>query len=93
MLNDQIVAGESVHFATRVAAPAPQTTAGTVKEAFTLALCRQPDNRELVRCTQYLRQQCDAFQRSGDNPRDASKHALTELCHTLLNTSEFLYAE
>jgi hypothetical protein len=93
MLNDQIVAEESAHFATRVAALAPQTTDGTVKEAFTLALCRQPDNRELARCAQYLRQQSEIFQESGENPHDASKHALTELCHTLLNTSEFLYAE
>jgi hypothetical protein len=93
MLNDQIVAEESTHFAGRVASLAPPTTDGTVKEAFTLALCRQPDNRELTRCTQYLRRQSETFQESGENPRDASKHALTELCHTLLNTSEFLYAE
>jgi hypothetical protein len=93
MLNDQIVADESAHFATRVAALAPQTTDGTIKEVFNLALCRQPDNRELTRCEQYLRQQSATFQESGENPRDASKHALTELCHTLLNTSEFLYAE
>jgi hypothetical protein len=93
MLNDQIVAEESAHFATRVAALAPQTSDGTIKEAFTLALGRPPDNRELTRCAQYLRQQNETFQESGENPLDASKHALTELCHTLLNTSEFLYAE
>jgi hypothetical protein len=93
MLNDQIVAEESTHFAARVLVVAPQTTEGTIKEAFSLALCRQPDNRELARCTQYLRVQSETFQESGENPRDASRHALTELCHTLLNTSEFLYAE
>jgi hypothetical protein len=93
MLNDQIVAEESVHFATRVAALAPPTADGTVTAAFSLALCRQPDHRELVRCMQFLRQQSDTFRESGDSTRDASKRALTELCHTLLNTSEFLYAE
>ncbi len=93
MLNDQIVAEESAHFAGRVAALVPQTSDGTIKEAFTLALCRQPDDRELARCKSYFRQQSDAFQKSGDNPCDAYRHALTELCHTLLNTSEFLYAE
>ena len=42
---------KSAHFAARVAALAPQTIDGTVEEAFTVALCRLPDNRELARCT------------------------------------------
>ncbi len=68
MLNDQIVAEESAHFATRVAALAPQTSDGTIKEAFTLALGRPPDNRELARCIQYLRQQSETFRRIRRKP-------------------------
>jgi hypothetical protein len=93
MLNDQFVAEESAHFAARIATQSLPTDEVAVDRAFALALCRTPDDREVRRCTAYLNTQRDAFESAGETTHDATRHAFTELCHTLLNTSEFLYAE
>jgi hypothetical protein len=93
MLNDEFVADESAHFAARLANSSLPNNEIAVERAFALALCRTPDDREVRRCAAYLNTQRDAFETAGETTHDATRHALTELCHTLLNTSEFLYAE
>jgi len=93
MLNDEFVADEAVHFAARVASHSPPTSADEIRRAFSIALCRLPNHEEENRCTAYLDRQRTAFKTAGASDREASRQALTELCHTLLNTSEFLYAE
>jgi hypothetical protein len=93
MLNDQFVADEAVHFAARVASQSPPTSGEAVRRAFSLALGRRPDSSEIQRCKDYLDRQHAAFKTAGDSDAVASRQALVELCHTLFNTSEFLYAE
>jgi hypothetical protein len=93
MLNDEFVADKAVHFAARVASPSQSTSTAEVRRAFSIALCRLPNHKEENRCTAYLDRQRTAFKTEGATDREANRQALTELCHTLLNTSEFLYAE
>jgi hypothetical protein len=93
MLNDEFVADEAVHFAARVAGESPPANTDEIRRAFSIALCRLPNHKEEDRCTAYLDRQRTAFKTAGATDRDANRQALTELCHTLLNTSEFLYAE
>jgi hypothetical protein len=95
MLNDQFVADEAVHFAARVASqPQPQPTSeSAVQSAFSLALGRLPNDNEIRGCTTFLDRQRSVFKTVGTSDSDATRQALIELCHTLLNTSEFLYAE
>jgi uncharacterized protein DUF1553/uncharacterized protein DUF1549 len=93
MLNDEFVADEAVHFAARVASHSPPTSADEIRRAFSIALCRLPNHKEENRCTAYLDHQRTTFKSAGTTDREADRQALTELCHTLLNTSEFLYSE
>ena len=93
MLNDEFVADEAVHFAARVASESAPTSTDEIRRAFSIALCRFPNHKEADRCTAYLNRQRTAFKTAGTSDREANRQALTELCHTLLNTSEFLYAE
>ncbi len=93
MLNDEFVADEAVHFAARVARESSPTSTDEIRRAFSIALCRLPNHKEETRCAAYLDRQQTAFKMAGATDREANRQALTELCHTLLNTSEFLYAE
>jgi hypothetical protein len=91
MKNDAFVAENARHFARRVASTA--TGDGAVRLAFRLALVRRPSTAELAICTRLLARNSLAYRQAGRSPAEADRLALVELCHTLLNTSEFLYVE
>ena len=60
--------------------------------AYRLLLCRAPDSEETNLCRQHLADQTARFRATGQDDPAASQSALQQLCHTLLNTSELLYA-
>jgi hypothetical protein len=91
MLNDEFVAEEAEHLASRVAAAGSQEQA--VRAAFCLALARVPTSSETRQCIGFLLRQRQALQQSRTPENLASKQSLTQLCRTLFNTSEFLYSE
>jgi len=93
MLNDTFVADEAEHFADRILQHAQPTPADAVRSAFTVAFARSPNDGELHRCTTFLAKQHDSFKTAGRSKGDADRSAVVQLCHTLLNASEFLYAE
>jgi hypothetical protein len=92
MLNDEFIADEAEHLAGRAAA-ASEAPDRAVETAFGLALSRQPTQREVRQCSEFLSRQNAAFQRAGATATRAGQKALAQLCRTLLNTSEFLYSE
>jgi len=93
MLNDAFVLEQAGHFADRVSRAVPsQSTEDRIRLAFELALTRPPNTEELRWCSQMLRQTAERFQIENVSPGEAATRALPQLCHTLLNTSEFLFA-
>jgi hypothetical protein len=89
MLNDAFVAEQAAAFADRVLRRAGNAgQEGVIRTAFRLALARQPTDAELRICSDLLTRTS-----GGADQRHPTRPALVELCHTLLNTSEFLYAE
>lgn len=93
LLNDAFLAEQAEHFAQRVERTAPASTDERITLAFRLALTRLPLESERKVCRDLLRRQADLFAAKGLSPTDASHQALVQLCLTLFNTSEFLYAE
>lgn len=84
MLNDRFVLEHAEHLAARVAKAAGSDTAKQIDLAFRIALGRSPRDSERASCEV-------AF---GNFARqDTEAKALIQLCHTLLNTSEFLYVQ
>jgi len=59
--------------------------------AFQRVLARQPSVDERRRSVDFLEHQATLYRDKGLDGRIATHKALTRLCHTLLNTSEFLY--
>jgi hypothetical protein len=93
MLNDRFVDEQAVQFAARVAGVAGSTGERAIRAAFRLALARQPTAAEIKICSDLLDRQAAVYRSEKVPPQEAERKALVQLCHTLLNTSEFLYAE
>ncbi len=93
MLNDAFVAEQARHFAGRVARLGGPDRGRAVRTAFRLALAREPTANEVGICTRLLERQAAAGREGGAPAGEAERQALVQLCQTLLNTSEFLYAE
>ena len=98
MLNDDFVIEQAEQFAQRVIREADDaSTSARVEKAYELALDRRPSDEERQWCVDLVHRQAARF--APDHSVDESLHqnasaqALSQLCHTLLNTSEFLYVE
>jgi hypothetical protein len=92
MLNDRFVVDQAEFLAGRVAeaagGPAPERR---VQAAFRITLGRPPTDAESSWCLAQLGRHDDYYRGQGLPPDRAAHESLTHLCHTLLNTSEFLY--
>ena len=93
MLNDAFVAEQAENLAKRIEDRSPTSAEARVEELFRLALARRPNAVEMTAGLDLLAEQAQRALRSGATPEAAEHHGLTQLCHTVLNTSEFLYAE
>ncbi|HET6327596.1 MAG TPA: DUF1553 domain-containing protein, partial [Planctomycetaceae bacterium] len=93
MLNDEFIAQEAEHLASRVAADSSLSGELAVRKAFSLALARDPSARETRQCLEFLDRQRQECKKGGTSDAHAVKTALAQLCRTLYNTSEFLYSE
>jgi len=93
MLNDAFVAGQAVHFTGRVKRLAGDSREDAIRGAFRLALARPPSAAEMAICSRLVERHVGAFRAAKSSPADADYKALAQMCHTLLNTSEFLYLE
>ena len=93
MLNDVFLAEQAERFAARVEASATGALEERIVRAFRLALARRPNESEQRTCRELLARQAELHVAAGADSDSASHKALVQLCHTLFNTSEFLYAE
>ena len=91
LLNDEFVLMQSQLFAARVKLAAGAEAAGQVRQAYRIALSREPSAREMTGSLEFL-----AKQRAhhGAKPAaDAEIAALTDLCNVVLNLNEFVYVQ
>jgi hypothetical protein len=93
MLNDPFVLEHAEHLADRIARTAGSDRNRQIESAFRLALARRPDVQEAKWCAEHLENQAAVYRAAKLSADQAERKALTSLCHALLNTSEFLYAE
>ena len=89
MLNDAFLAVQAQRFAERVRGMAGAGHRRQIDIAFRIALARPPTETERSWCKEHLDRQQRLFAED-DHPAVA---ALVDLCHAILNTSEFLYVE
>ncbi len=88
MLNDGFVLEQAEALAARASRAAPGER---VAAAFAIALGRPPSATESSACAELLDRHEALYRGQNMTPDEASLKALGEVCHALLNTSEFLY--
>lgn len=88
MLNDRFVLEQAEHLAARAAEASPEQR---IVDAFRIALGRPPSVTESAACGELRDEHEKLYRAQGLPPEQAALKALGDVCHTLLNTSEFLY--
>jgi hypothetical protein len=92
LLNGAFLWEQSEKLAARLEATKGVTTDERIAAAFQHVLVRCPSSEELSQSRQFLETQAALYGGKGIDENAAAHKALVHLCHTLLNTSEFLYA-
>jgi hypothetical protein len=91
LMNNEFVLQQSGFFAERVAAEAGNDLRKQITTAFTIALNRQPNEKELAWSLEFLQKQTAGYaERKNEKPTAA---ALRDFCHALFNLNEFLYLD
>ena len=94
MLNDRFVLEQAKYLAKRVEREASHGSFERHMEtAFRLVLARRPSADELRDCFEAHAKHLETYQEDGLNGEEARGQALVQICHMLLNTSEFLYVQ
>jgi uncharacterized protein DUF1553/uncharacterized protein DUF1549/cytochrome c len=103
LLNNKFVMGQSTLFAERLRNEVGKDSAEQIRRAFRLAYGRPPDVVELETSQTFLKKQATyhnaltrKLQDEGVDPAeipDPDKAALTDLCHSLFNSNEFVYVD
>ncbi|MBI85188.1 MAG: hypothetical protein CMJ81_18490, partial [Planctomycetaceae bacterium] len=93
MLNDEFVTEHAGYFAQRLLARKKTDVPAKITAAFQITLSRSPNQNEVAACQRQLASQLKLYQDAGLSTGESKERALAAFCHTLLNTSEFLYAE
>lgn len=93
MMNDAFVAEHAEHLARRVMRLSQNERSKTVAMVFRLVLARPPSAAEEAICVELLERQKRLFTAAKHSAAVSEQKALVQLCHVLLNASEFLYVE
>lgn len=91
MLNDAFVVEQAGFFAERLLSESAGDEARAIDLAFRLALSRPPAAGEVASCAALLKRHRERHAMTGASEGDSRRHALEQLAHVLLNSSEFLY--
>ena len=93
LLNDRFIQEQAVYFSGRVIRLAGSSQVARIQLAFQLALGREPNSAELSASNELLGRQKSIYRKAASKhePSQEADQALGDLCHMLLNTSEFLY--
>jgi hypothetical protein len=93
MLNDTFTAEQAQELAKTVEQSAGSAPQDRIEALFRAALARRPSATEAATCRTLLDEQMKLCRAAGMAEDVAAHQALVQLCHTVLNTSEFLYIE
>jgi hypothetical protein len=97
LLNDETIHNLATAVAERVKNEAGANLNARINLAYTLTLNRPPNDEELAFSTSSMAQMEKFWQDAEATPEknllSPSQHALTEFCHTLINSAAFLYID
>ena len=93
LMNDQFTQDQALWLAKRVQREAGNDPREASRRALWLALGREPSSSRLTEAEEFLRVQTEFHQNAKKTTEESTLLALTDLCHVLLNSNEFLYVD
>ncbi|MEO1996546.1 MAG: DUF1553 domain-containing protein, partial [Planctomycetaceae bacterium] len=93
LMNDEFVRDQANRMAGRVMAEAGNVSRDQVRRAAWLALSRAPSTERLDDAVAFIATQTARLVAEGRSAQDAHRGALADLCHVLINLSEFTYVD
>ncbi len=93
LMNGEFAMKHAEVLAMRVVNRAGESPDQQIESAWRFLYGRLPEESERIDAKRHLEQAIASRVESGANPADARKQALTDLCHVLLSSNEFLYID
>jgi hypothetical protein len=91
LLNDEFVLLQSRYFAERVRRSSGADVAGQIRQAYRIALSREPTGKEMPESLQFIEAQ--RAHHAEKRAADPALAALTDFSNVMLNLNEFVYVE
>ena len=91
--NNRRVFDLAADFARQIRNDAGNDFSAQATRVYAAALGREPDAEELQRAVAALQTMKAHWTKAGTEPNDAAAKAIATLCHTVLNSAEFLYVD
>ena len=92
-MNDEFIEEQAAYLARRCGSQSKIELAEVIARAHRLTLARSPSPSRLSRAIGFVDEQTATYRAEGLSPAAARHKALTDLCHVLLNSSEFVFVE
>ncbi|MCA9204559.1 MAG: PSD1 domain-containing protein [Planctomycetales bacterium] len=93
LLNDEFVREQAARFADRARHDAGDDARAQVERALWIALGRPPSEQRVVEGVAFVGEQRALLEQEGMGAEAAGRAALADLCHVLMNLSEFVYVD
>ena len=93
MMNDEFIEDQAAYLARRSGSQSNADLDQVIELAHRLTLSRPPLASHLSRALRFVEQQVQTYRADGMKSEVARHKALSDLCHVLLNSSEFVFVE
>jgi hypothetical protein len=93
LMNDDFVSDQASYFAERILAETKADPAAWVDRAFQLALGRSPRPARRAEAIAFVQERRQVYRDQKRSEPEATRLALTDLCHVLFNSNEFIYVD
>jgi hypothetical protein len=93
LMNDDFVNEQAGYFAERILEETKADPATWVDLAFQLAVARSPRTTRQAEAIAFVQERRQAYRDQHKSEPEATRLALTDLCHVLFNCNEFIYVD
>lgn len=93
LMNDEFIEDQAAYLARHAGSQTNEMLLKVIERASRLTLSRQPSASRLNRSLGFVEQRLADYQQDGHSSEAARHKAMTDLCHVLLNSSEFVFVD
>lgn len=93
LMNDEFIEDQAGFIARRVERETSGEQSAVIDRAFRLTVARSPSSARREQAINFLQQREQTYRSDKATAKDARQRSLRDLCHVLLNSSEFVFVE